>query len=446
MPVHPSRRHFLQSTAFAGAGFFIGGAVAAQESKSPNSKLNLAHIGVGGRGGSSVGLGENVVALCDVDSRQVERQLQKHTAAKGYADFRKMFEEMAEKIDAVTVGTPDHIHAPACIAAMKLGKHIYVEKPLAHNVYECRMMSKVAKEKSIVSQLGNQHHADFQVHRAAQLIQADVIGKVKEVHLGHGLNGKATTVFPQQAGPALQGQSGRPTAQAELPAGLNWDLWLGPAKERPYHPSYCPFNWRGWRDFGTGGMGDFFCHFGDPAYFALRLQYPLSVEAVGQTVPYERFGNITVRYGYPMPDDPKRLVTVYWHGHQSGPPAELLDGEEGTCLLVGEKGQMLCKHAKNGGKDPLLLPKEKFKDVKLPEPTYKPVSHHGDWISAIKNSKKSSCDFPTFGAYLGEAAVLGYAALWAGKKLDYDGPNMKFTNAPDADQYLRREYRKGWDL
>jgi predicted dehydrogenase len=382
--------------------------------------------------------------------------------AKRFADFRKMLDEIEREIDAVVVSTPDHTHAPATVAAIELGKHVYCEKPLAHNLYECRLVTELARKKRVITQLGNQLHASFQVHRAAELIQAGIIGQVREVHCAseEGLR-PSGMVFPKPRESAVTNESGRPWGTPPVPPGLDWNLWLGPARERPYHPRYCPAGWRMWRDFGTGGLGDMGCHIMDPAFLALGLKYPISVEAAGPPVPYEMLpmrSDLAVRWVFPARGE-QPPVTLYWHGAGSGPPAELLDGQTGTCLFVGEKGQLLCHHhPPTRNHEPQLLPLRKFRDVELPPSRFAHLRtsdmfpwsidkpHHDDWLNGCKAGTIPGCHFPTFGGPLAEAVLLGHVAFWAGRKLEWDSEKLKILNCPDAEQYLRREYRKGWEL
>lgn len=463
MTTRLNRRQFLKAGSLAGIGYWAGSSAAVAQNKSPNERLNVACIGVGNRGAANVWWvsGENIVALCDVDERLASQAWDAFPSAKRYADFRKMFDEMHREIDAVVVSTPDHTHAPAVAMVLRLGKHVYCEKPLAHNLHECRLVTELARKHKVITQLGTQLHASFQVHRAAELIQAGVIGKVKEVHCASERLIPSDFVFPKPWESAVTKESGRPWGAPPVPPGLDWDLWLGPALERPYHPAYCPAGWRMWRDFGTGGIGDMGCHIMNPAFLALGLKYPVSVEAVGPPVPYERLpmrAELAVRYVFPaLGEQPP--VTLYWHGAGSGPPAELLDGKTGTCLFVGEKGQLLCDHHPLRGNDePRLLPEAKFKDVELPEtrlgqrraPVAFPGSfeklHHDDWLNGCKTGSIPGCHFPTFGGPLAEIALLAHIAFWVGKKLDWDGEKMKIANCPEAERYLRREYRKGWEL
>jgi len=463
MTTQLNRRRFLKAASLAGMGSWVGGRRALAETRSPSEKLNIACIGAGNRGAANLrAVGdENIVALCDVDERMARRAREAFPRARFYADFRKLFDEMHQGMDAVVVSTPDHTHAPATVAALQLGKHVYCEKPLAHNVYECRLVTDLARKKKVITQLGTQLHASFQVHRAAELIQAGVIGKVREVHCASERLRPSDMVFPQAWDSAITKESGRPWETPPVPPWLEWDLWLGPARERPFHPAYCPAGWRMWRDFGTGGIGDMGCHIMDPVFLALGLKHPVSVEAAGPPVPYERLpmrSELAVRYVFPARGE-QPPVTLYWHRAGSGPPADLLEGKAGTCLFVGEKGQLLCHHHPPRRNDePLLLPTARFRDVELPDSRFahlrasdiSPASiekpHHDDWLNGCKTGSIPACHFPTFGGPLAETVLLGHVAFWAGRKLDWDGEKMRAPNGPEAEKYLRREYRKGWKL
>ncbi|MBI4659237.1 MAG: Gfo/Idh/MocA family oxidoreductase [Verrucomicrobia bacterium] len=463
MTTQLNRRHFLQASSLAATGLFADPRFSIAQTKSPNEKLNIACIGVGNRGAANIRAvsGENIIALCDVDERQARRMWETFPRAKRYADFRKMLEAMDREIDAVVVSTPDHTHASAALLALQLGKHVYCEKPLAHNVRECRLVTELARKKKVATQLGNQLHASFQVHRAAELIQAGLIGKVSEVHCASERLTPSEFVFPKPWASPVTQESGRPKETPPVPPGLDWDLWLGPARERPYHPAYCPAAWRMWRDFGTGGLGDMGCHIMDPAFLALGLKYPISVEAAGPPVPYEKVpmrSGVSVRYIFPARGE-QPPVTLYWHGAGSGPSAELLEGKTGTCLFVGEKGQLLCQHHPPRRNDePQLLPIAKFKDVELPPSRFANLRasglspadierpHHENWLIGCKTGVSPACHFPTFGGPLAETALLGHVAFWAGQKIAWDGEKMRITNCPEAEKSLRREYRKGWEL
>jgi predicted dehydrogenase len=419
------RRDFLKAS--AATGFWIAGRRAGfGQEKSPNAKLAVACIGVGGRGRASVDAckGESVVALCDVDRKILEKAAKDYPGARLYADFRKMLE--AERtIDAVTVGTPDHIHAPASVMAMKLGKHVYCEKPLAHDVAEARLMAETAARMKVVTQMGNQLHSTENVIRPAELLQAGVLGAVREVH----------SWSDKQFAPG-----DRPAETPPVPEHLDWDLWLGPAPERPYHPKYVPFHWRGWWDFGTGNLGDMACHILDPVVWGLRLGAPVSVEAEGAPP-------------HPESSPPWRIVRyefagglrLTWYDGGKRPPAELALGaklpSQGS-LVVGEKGTMLLLH----GSGHRLLPEEKWAGAKLPEPVLpRPEGHdhHRDWIRAVKTGGQAGSHFG-YAAALTEIPLVGNVAYRAGAKLEWDSAALKARNCPEADRFVRREPRKGW--
>src|SRR5262245_58350755 len=263
-----TRRQFLRAASLAGVGLWVARS-SADESKSPNETLNLAVIGCGGQGGGAVNGARrhNLVAMCDVDEKRAAKQFNENESVKKYRDFRKLLDEMHKQIDAVFIATPDHTHAVAAVAAMKLGKHVYCEKPLAYSIHECRVMAETAAKMKVATQMGNQGHSSKGCRGLVDLIRTGVIGQIKEAHAFCPKNFSA---------------SKRPTETPEVPETLDWELWLGPAKERPYHPTYLPFNWRGWAEFGTGGLGDMACHIVDPIFWALELTHPTTVEAFGE--------------------------------------------------------------------------------------------------------------------------------------------------------------------
>jgi predicted dehydrogenase len=433
MARHVSRREFLK-TAGAGAGFWIAGrGPGFGQEKSPNAKLNVGAIGVGGRGRASVDgcRGENIVALCDVDERTLAKAAKDYPHARLYHDFRKMLE--AEKtLDAVTVGTPDHIHAPASVMAMKLGRHVYCEKPLAHSVYEARVMADTARAMKVVTQMGNQLHSTEHVIRPVEIIQSGALGPIREVH---SWSDKAFA------------PGDRPKETPDVPESLHWNLWLGPAPERPYHPTYHPFHWRGWWDFGTANLGDMACHILDPIVWGLKLGAPLSVEAEGPA-PHPESGPPwrMVRYTFAARGE-LPPVSLAWYDGGRRPSEELACGAplpgQGS-LLRGEKGTLLLVHG-NGFK---LLPEAQWKDWKAPEPTLprpERQDHHQDWIHAIKTGGRAGSHFD-YAQVLAEIPLLGNVAYRAASKLEWDAPSQKARNCPEADRYIRREYRKGWSL
>jgi predicted dehydrogenase len=433
------RRQFLRRSAAGGAAIAASRLLLLPSSvraASPNEKINLAAVGVAGQAGWDLGqcaqYGDlvNVVALCDVDKNNLANAAKTHGKAKTFADFRKMLDAMDKQIDAVVVGTPDHTHAPASMAAMHLGKHCYCEKPLTHCVFEARAMANLAKQKKLATQMGTQIHAGDNYRRVVELVQAGIIGPVKEVHVWCGAS-YAGGVPPKAAEP--------------VPANLDWDLWLGPAPFRPYHSVYAPFRWRGWADFGNGGLGDFFCHFSDLAFWALKLQYPTSVEAEGAPPPHPDScpAALVVRYEFPSRGE-LPPVKLTWYDGGKRPPiqkeAKLPDWGGGV-LFVGEKGMIMSDYGNH-----VILPEDKFKGIKRP-PKSIPASigHHKEWLTACKTGDPTTCNFGYSGP-LSEAALLGTVSHRVGEKLNWDAVNLKAVNCPKAEALIHRPYRQGWTL
>lgn len=436
-----SRRSFLKSTAtFAGVGFWTFG-IQAQDKKndaSANNKLNIAIIGAGGQGGGNLnnvaGLGENIVALCDVDDGNAAKSYDRFPHAKRFHDYRKMFDDLHKQIDAVVVSTPDHHHAPASVMAMNLGKHVYCEKPLTHSVYEARIMGRVARLQKVATQMGNHGHALEGTRRAVEVVQAGAIGKVREAHVWTD-----RPIWPQDID--------RPANTPSVPNHMDWYLWLGPAPDRPYNPAYAPFRWRGWWDFGTGALGDMACHVMDMAFWALGLTAPVSVSAESPTVHPETAPKWSIiTYEFPARgDDPP--VKVVWYDGKKKPPKELGDGQElpdnGT-ILVGDKGRIYSPDAY--GSRIKLLPEKDFEGFKGPEPSIpRSPGHHREWVIACKGGPASLSNFE-YASKLTETVLLGNVALRVGKKIRWDSVNLKAIDCSDADPFVRREYRKGWTL
>ena len=405
----------------------------------PSEKLNIAGIGVGGQGGGDIGnvSSENIVALCDVDDRRAAGTFNKFPKAKKYKDFRKMLEKENKNIDAVVVATPDHTHAVATMMAIKMGKHVYCEKPLAHDIVEVRKVTEAAREAKVATQLGNQGQASEGTRLVCEFIWDGAIGPVREVY----------SWCNRPISPRGQG---RPKETPPVPDGLSWDLWLGTAPERPYHPCYLPFNWRGWWDFGTGVLGDIGCHQFAPIFRALKLGYPTSVEASTSGVNSETAPLASiVRYEFPARGDmPPVKLTWYDGGLMPPRPAELEDGRRyggaDSNLYVGDKGKMLGHR---------LIPEARMKEYKSPPKTLpRSPGHHREWLLACKGGPPAGSNFEVSGpmaevVLLGNIAVrMGQTLYEKGLKLYYDGPNMRITNMPEANKYIRREYRKGWTL
>jgi predicted dehydrogenase len=429
VPGHLNRRRFVRQAALAGAAPWICGSLAA--GKSPNEKLDIAVIGCGGRGAANLAgvAGENIVALCDVDERQAKQAFEHYRAAKKYRDYRKMLGEVGKRVDAVVISTPDHTHAPAAVMAMKMGKHCYCEKPMAHTVYETRVMSDLAKKNKLATQLGTQVHAEDNYHRTVELVQAGRIGPVSEVHVWFG---------------GGYGGGDRPKDAPLVPPELDWDLWLGPAPLRPYHPCYLPSSWRRWWDFGCGSLGDFGCHYMDLPFWALGLRHATSIEAEGPpphaegTPPW-----CIIRYQFPARDKAPPVKLTWYDGGKR--PALVEQGKvpnwQSAVLFVGQTGMLLADYGQRK-----LLPEAQFKDFQPPKKTIPDsVGHYQEWIQACKTGSPTACNFDDSGV-LSEHVLLGNVAYRLGKKLDWDPVNLKVANCPEADKLLRPSYRDGWAL
>jgi len=423
-----SRRTLLQSAAAIGAGLFVGRPAVTWASKSPNEKLNLACVGIGGRGFDNVkGVeSENIVALCDVDDLRAAPAFEAHPGAKRYKDFRKLLD--AEKLDALVVATTDHVHVPVAVAAMRRGLPVYVEKPLGHNVWEVRLATELAKEKNLPTQLGTQIHAGDNYRRVVEAIQSGAIGPVREVHVWVGKDWGSTT--------------GRPAGSEPVPPTLDWDLWLGPAPERPHHSTYYPANWRRWWDFGSGTLGDMGCHYMDLVFWALDLDAPTHVAAEGPAPrPEEAPIGLKVAYDFPSKGSRPPVRMTWYDGNLI--PAELngVKLRGAGVFFVGDEGQMFADY---GGFK--LYPEEKFAGWKAPEPTIpESIGHHAEWIRACKTGEPTTCHFGYSGP-LTETVLLGVVAHRLGKPIDWDAANLRATNAPEAAALVRPEYRKGWEI
>src|SRR2546426_2495207 len=414
---------------------------------SPNRKLNIAGIGIGGQGASDLEQvsSENMVALCDVDENHAAHTFNKYPDAKRYKDFREMLDK-EKNIDAVVVGTPDHAHAIVSVTAMKMGKHVYCEKPLTRTVYEARTVARVARAAKVATQMGNQGMA-FEGNRLINEWLADgAIGPVREVHVWSDRpthRGKIPLWWPQ----GIE----RPKETPAVPATLDWELWLGPAPWRPYHPAYAPFRWRGWWDFGSGGLGDMGIHNLAPVFSALKLGAPESVTASStplfeETVPLAAI----VHYQFPARGE-MPPVKLHWYDGGMLPerPAELeenreLDREDGI-IFVGDKGKMLVTGW--GGEHPRLLPESRDKEYKRPPQTLpRSIGHHKEWLQACRGAGTTRSNFD-FAGPLTEAVFVGSVCIRNGReKLLWDSENLKITNDPDANKFLHYEYRKGWSL
>lgn len=434
-----TRRDFLRSVAWGGTGLIIISNSKLVRSAQANEKLNIAGIGIGGRGAANVNgvASENIVALCDVDKKHAAQTFERYPNAKRYKDFRKMLDEMHRQIDAVVIGTPDHTHAPAGVMAMKLGKHCYCEKPLTHSVYEARMMAKIARKNKLVTQMGTQIHAGSNYRRVVELIQTGAIGAVRKVYVWLGAN------FSGPPKPTGMYQPDAPSDRPAVPDTLDWDLWLGPASYRPYHPAYIPFKWRYWWNFANGQLGDFFCHYCDLAFWALELRHPTTVEAEGPVHPESAARWTIARQEYPARGNLPPVTLTWYNG--GGYPQLVKENKvpqwSNAVLFIGSDGMLIADYNKHQ-----LLPEEKFADFKRPDPFIPDsIGHHREWIEACKTGGPTTCNFDYSGA-LTEAALLCNVALRTGRKLTWDAGNLKAIGCPEADKFIRRKYRKGWTL
>ena len=441
-----SRRDFLQGTTRAIATFTIvpSFVLAGRGGTSPSDKLNIAHIGVGGRGKANVNgtASENFVAMCDVDTERAGEMFGKYPNVKKYTDFRRMLDAVDNKVDAVTVSTPDHTHTVACMDAIRRGKHVYCEKPLAHSIYEIRKLMKAARRHKVVTQLGNQGHSFNTIRTFCEWIWDGAIGGVTEVHAACGANHCRIS------------QLSKRDEVHDIPAGLDWDLWLGPAKYRRYNPMYLPGSWRAWMPFGSGTIGDWVCHVVDPVFWALDLGAPTSVQAeVDDYDPKQHADTfpigsvITFQFTAKGKRGP---VKLFWYSSQRTipRPADLEAGRKVPrtgAIVIGDKGRIM--YGSHGAGGVRIFPEPKMKAYKLPDQTIPRVkSHHDDWLQAVKNGGQAGSNFD-YGGPLTELARLGIIAmLMPGRKLEWDGPNMRFTNCDEANKLINPPYREGWTL
>jgi predicted dehydrogenase len=450
-----SRRTFIKGAAAASAFTIVPRHVLGRGMLAPSDKLNLAAVGVGGMGKSNLERceTENIVALCDVDQKYAAKTYEKYPKAKTYIDYRDMFDKQKD-IDAVIVATPDHTHAVVAMTVMERGKHVYVQKPMTHSVYEARMLTEAARKYNVVTQMGNQGHSGEGTRLICEWLWAGAIGDVKEVHAWTN-----RPVWPQGV------EVDRPSETPPVPDGLNWDLWLGPAQERAYHPTYIPESWRAWWDFGTGSMGDLGCHILDAAFWALNLKYPEAVE--GNISTYwggfwdytepknEQYPRSTiVRFKFPARENMPPVKLTWWDGGLMPPrPEELEEGrkmgdEDGGLLFIGDKGKLMTGCY---GKGPRLIPETSMKEFERPAASIDRIpegisGHEQDWVRACKGEKPASSNFDYSGPLTEMVLMANLAVRYPGRRLLWDGPNMKVTNDEEANAYVNPPYREGWSL
>jgi predicted dehydrogenase len=435
-----SRRTFL------GAALATAAAPAVLRGRNLADKLNIAMIGSGGRGAANLRgvASENIVALCDVDEKALDKAGAKYPEAKKFTDFRKLFDH-ANSFDAVVVSTCEHTHAFATMLALKHGKHVYCEKPLTYNIWESRRIREEAAKVKVATQMGIQIHATENYRHVVELVQAGAVGPVREAHVWVSRAWGLQSPEAAQRNKDIVTVGERPRESQPVPAGLDWELWLGPAPARPFHSVYVPGpKWYRWWDFGNGTMSDLGSHWNDLPFWALKLKAPLTVQASGPP-PHPEIApaSMTAVYEYGARGD-LPAVKLTWHQGEDKPTIWKNGGIpkwDNGVLFVGDKGMLLADYSKH-----LLLPEKDFADFKRPEPTLPRVSnHYAEWIEACKAGKSPSADFQYSGC-LTEANHLGNVAYRVGKKLEWDADKMRVTNAPEAEPFIRRDYRKGWEL
>lgn len=441
-----NRRQFLQASAMAGVGFWAAGGVslAGDKPKAANDKLNVAFVGVGGMGGGNLGgiagTGENVVALCDIDDNTLNKAANGHKQAQKFNDYREMYDKVKD-IDAVVVSTPDHSHAPAAVRALRLGKHVYCEKPLTWAVHEARLMKKLAAEKKVATQMGNRGTSEGGFRTGVEILRTNPLGDVTEIHVWTN-----RPIWPQ----GLDRPKSKP-----VPNGVHWDLWLGPAAFREFHDHLHSFAWRGWVDFGTGALGDMACHTCNLAFMGLDLTAPTVIEAVSSPFngdSYPSWSTITMQFPARGKKPPVKLV--WYDGKKDGksnlPTSEavrglpLKQGQSGM-VIIGDKG-MMSTPDDYGAKQNWMTLDGKEMEVKKPEPTLpRSPGHYREFVNACRGGKPCLSNFD-YAASLTEAVLLGVVALRAGKKIEYDGEQGMVTNDRKANLLLTREYRKGFEV
>ncbi len=455
-----TRRQFLKRTSFAAgtaalAFPFVGTVLGA------NERINVACIGVGGKGDSdsndAANCGGNIVAICDVDTDTLDRKAQKFPQARRYRDYRKLLDEMGKEIDAVTVSTPDHNHGVAGIRAMKMGKHCFCQKPLTQTVHEARTMRKLAAEKKLATQMGNQGSASSGLRRAVEVIQAGVIGKPLELHVWSN-----RPIWPQGLD--------RPAGKDPVPASLDWDAWIGPAAMRPYKKdTYHTFKWRGWYDFGTGALGDMACHTVNMPFRALKMGYPTVVECeIASRIYPETFPKTSrIRFEFPEREGLPPLKFWWYDGNPDDALKPLRPGAETAkevistmgklpesgALIIGDKGKLFSPDDYGERFFVALKGQDEFQagDTNeackaVPQTIPRSPGHMQEWFRMMKEGTPAYSNFD-IAAYLAEVILLGCVALRLGEgvRMEWDGPNMKSTNLPAAARFVKRNNRRGWD-
>jgi predicted dehydrogenase len=458
MSISTNRRSFLFGASVAGFGILIPGRRGRAAGVGPNETVNFACIGVGGKGRSDtdhVAAQGRIVALCDIDQQRLDAMGEKHKDAKKYNDFRELLHELDSKIDAVVVSTPDHTHAPAAVTAMRLGKHVYCQKPLAHSVWEARLMRETARQKGVCTQMGNQGTASSGFRRAVELVRSGAIGEIREIHVWTNRPFRYWKQSPDIVA--------RPKETPPIPPHVHWDLFLGSAPERPYNPVYHPHDWRGWWDFGTGSLGDMACHTANIAFMAAQLGLPTRVSAQSGEINSETYPAwATITYEFPARGSLPPVKLTWYEGAKNGkrnlPPANLLPDRgvppaESGALLIGSVYRMYSPN--DYGAVQMLWSSGDYHDIKVPEPTLPRIAsgrdidaaHKGEWVQAIRVGKPAiALSNFDYSATMTESMLLGNVAVRSGEVIDYNPDTGQITGGSSASQYLKPYFRKGWEI
>lgn len=455
---HPDRRQFMTGFGASVVGFAVWPkGRRAYAGSGPNDAITIAGVGVGGKGSSDIDQAGNhghILAICDIDENRLNAKGEKFKDATKFVDYRELLSKLGEKLDAVVVSTPDHTHAPASIMAMRMGKHVYCQKPLTHSVWEARMMRQIAREKNVCTQMGNQGTADSGLRRGAEIVQSGGIGEVKEVYVWTNRPFKYWKQSPDIVA--------RPKETPEVPKHVHWDLFLGPAPVRPYHPVYHPHDWRGWWDFGTGSLGDMACHTANLVFKALKLDLPVRVSAEHAELNPETYPAwAVITYEFPARGDLPPVKLHWYEGAKNGqrnlPPESLFPKDfkpsDSGSLLIGSKGQMYSPS--DYGSEQRLWPESEFKEYKAPTPFLPRIeggsgtddNQKREWIAAIRAGKPDHAQSNfEYASRLTESMILGNVAIRVNKTIDYDPATGKVTNAAEAAQFIQPEMRDGWKI
>lgn len=441
-----TRREFLKSASAASAGALALPAFVRAQAQTPNSRLNVACVGVGGQGGAARNAvkDENFVAFCDVDDERAAKAYEEFPDVPRFRDYRQMLDKLGDRIDAVTVSTPDHMHYPIAVAALQLGKHVFVEKPLTHTIWEARALAKLAREKKVATQMGNQGHAGEGVRLLKEWVQAGVLGDVREVHS-----------WTDRPGPPRWPQGVHAPDHSKMipvvPNTLDWDLWLGVAQPRPYDPAYVPFKWRGYWDFGTGAQGDMGCHILDGAFWALDLAEPAGIEAVSANqTDVSGPTSAIITFQFPARRALPPLKLVWYEGSLMPPPPPEWEKDRamplnGT-LIFGSKATVF---ADQNYQSVRIIPETKMQEMapSLPPKTIPRIQggHFAEWIRACKGGPEAGSNFQ-IASRLTELCLLSNVAVRARRPLEWDAAAMRVTNLPEANQYITKEYRTGFGV